>query len=135
MATRLVNARTPVDVVTPGGIWLGRAMGYNVDLGRVDRVLQRMVRGLYFIERGCRVPSDVLLAAFSEPPPDAFHWPTIQALIARGGHRVARGAFEYWFSAVDDRPEWALCLMQFFGGVLALGFIADERIESREGVA
>ena len=135
MATRIVNARRPVDIVTPAGVWLGRAMGYNVDLGRVDRVLERVVRGLYFVERGYRLPQNVFVAAHAEPPPDAFHWPTIQTLIARGGRSVARGAFEYWFSAVDDRPEWALCLMRFFGGVLALGFIVDDRIESREGIA
>jgi len=37
---------------TPSGLYVGRRLGYNVDLVRIRRVVERVVRGLYFAESG-----------------------------------------------------------------------------------
>ena len=125
MATRVLNASAPVEVFSPGGVYLGDAMGYEVDLPRINRVLSRIVRGIYFRERDIPVPQNALAQCFVEPPPWVFHRDTIEALLALRRCRVANGAFEYWFSSADDRPDSAVILMRFFGGVLALGFVMD----------
>jgi hypothetical protein len=39
-------------VVTPTGIYLGRRMALQFDEGRFDRVVQKIVRGLYYFEYG-----------------------------------------------------------------------------------
>jgi hypothetical protein len=137
MATNVLKAKTPIEVTTPAGLYLGQATGYNVDLARVNRVLERIVRGLYFVERNVRVPEGAMVSASAEPPPDAYHPESIQALLQRGGRSVANGAFRYWFSAVDDHPASALVLMRFFENVVALGLVldADLQTEAANGVA
>jgi hypothetical protein len=46
-------------------------------------------------------------------------------LVGQGGRSVARGGFQYWLSPTTDRPDSAVCLMRFFGGFFALGFVVD----------
>jgi hypothetical protein len=128
MATNVLKATRRVEVTTPAGLYLGHATGYNVDLVRVNRVLERIVRGLYFVEREVRAPEEAVVFASAEPPPGAFHPDTIQALLQRGERSVANGAFQYWFSEVDDHPTSALVLMRFFENVLALGFVLDAEL-------
>jgi hypothetical protein len=126
MATRIINSSVPVEVLSSGGIYLGDAIAYDVDGKRVSRVLSRIVRGIYFLERGVRVPENALAIGLADPPPESVHPETIQAVLKRRHCRAADGAFEYWFGLVDDRPDSAFILMRFFGGLVALGFVLDE---------
>jgi hypothetical protein len=62
---------------------------------------------------------------FADPPPDALNQNTIEEVLRRRYCRAADGAFEYWFTKTDDRPDSAFVLMQIFGGLLAVGFVLD----------
>jgi hypothetical protein len=57
---------TRVPVRTPAGIYLGHAGAYNVDLARLDRVVERITRGLFWHHRQQRVPAGVEVVAYSE---------------------------------------------------------------------
>jgi hypothetical protein len=41
-----------VQLKTPAGLYIGKRLGYDVDLSRIRRVVERTVRGLYFAESG-----------------------------------------------------------------------------------
>ena len=41
-----------VNLKTPSGLYVGKRVGYDVDLNRIRSVIQRIVRGLYFAESG-----------------------------------------------------------------------------------
>lgn len=41
-----------LNLQTRSGIYVGKRLGYNVDLVRIRRVVERVVRGLYFAESG-----------------------------------------------------------------------------------
>jgi hypothetical protein len=41
---------------TPGGLYLGHRLAFEVDLARLFRVVERTVKGLYFRETGQRLP-------------------------------------------------------------------------------
>jgi hypothetical protein len=43
---------TYVNLKTKSGLYVGRRFGYNVNMNRIRRVVQRIVRGLYFSESG-----------------------------------------------------------------------------------
>lgn len=135
MARRVVDNSGVYDVVTPAGLYLGRSRGYTVDLVRVSRVLERVVRGLYFLERQIPVPAGASVNAFADPPSNSFHQPTIQALLHSSHRASANGAFEYWFSEVADHPDSALLLMRMFSGIFALGFVLGENWEANSAAA
>ena len=46
-----------VDIVTRGGVYLYTAKGFSVDQPRLERIITKMVRGLFFKEFGRRLPS------------------------------------------------------------------------------
>jgi hypothetical protein len=53
----LADWRT-VDITSPGGIYLGRRAGFEVDMPRICGVVERAVRGLYYRERKECLPKD-----------------------------------------------------------------------------
>jgi hypothetical protein len=62
---RSVAASThQVSVVTPAGIYLGKRAAYDVDLLRVERVLGRIVWGLFLHHFGRRLPDDYVAAVY-----------------------------------------------------------------------
>lgn len=48
------------------GLYLGKKGGFNVDLNRLSRVVERIVRGLYWHETGVRLPKSAFVRAWSE---------------------------------------------------------------------
>src|SRR5262249_35122829 len=59
MTTALLGSVGPVQAMTWGGIHVGTRLAFKVDLERINRVISRTVRGLYFKEMGRRLPEDV----------------------------------------------------------------------------
>jgi hypothetical protein len=53
----------PVDVVSPGGVYLGQELGYDVDYARLNRVAALVFEGLHYYRRGNRVPDGYCVRA------------------------------------------------------------------------
>ena len=135
MAKRLMSQASWVNVVTPSGLYLRRAVGFNIDQERVGSVLTRILRGLYFKELGQRVPKKCEVLGIVNPPARTLDADTIAALLRRRRNIAAGGAFEYWFSTAEDAPQSAICFMRFFGGLPAVGFVMDPSIETNKGMS
>ncbi|MDH3690386.1 MAG: hypothetical protein OEU36_12990 [Gammaproteobacteria bacterium] len=61
----LLSSIREVDHTSPGGIYLGKARAYNVDLTRLTRVVERITRGLFLHHTGRRLPLHCTIDAFS----------------------------------------------------------------------
>ena len=69
----LLNDWRNVDVTTKGGIFLGRRTAFEVDMNRIARVVQRIVRGLYYHEVNTPLSGGVKIVSnenLSEQEPD-----------------------------------------------------------------
>jgi len=66
ISTKLVRETFRVDSISPSGLYLGKRYAFNVDLPRIFRVVERIVRGLYFHETGERLPHSHGVAVWSE---------------------------------------------------------------------
>jgi hypothetical protein len=132
MVDALVEASRPVNLMSPGGVYLGRAVAYDVDQERLNAVITRCLRGLYFREYKARVPDDFLAEGYVEPPAESLDMPAAQALMNNRLRSVGGGVFEYWLA--KPQPDWlhgvALCLMRFFGGLVAVGFVLPKEVQS-----
>ena len=57
-AAKVMGSFVDVDVKTAGGLYLPSKLGFQFDKSRVSRVLQRIVRGIFYHEFGQPVPAD-----------------------------------------------------------------------------
>jgi hypothetical protein len=112
---------TDVELMTPGGLFLGQVPGYNVDLARLDRVAARIVTGLFYHEFGNRLPSNHQTIAYSEAGLTAVDKESIkriQSLCARlttsEPKAVGTDVFHYWFEQTRESPNVSAWLLTFF---------------------
>lgn len=61
----LFQSMFETNIVTPGGLYLGRVGGQNVDAPRIRAMIERITRGLYWEERGTVLPLDFRVAVQS----------------------------------------------------------------------
>jgi hypothetical protein len=113
-----------VDVTTPHGIYLGSRAAFEVDMRRICRVIERIVRGLYFRESGHCLPQEhgakvISNEMLSEQDPgtiEEMRKTIIEPLAAIRPRIVGRNTFSYryWLSDVPGTSAWGLV---FFGKV------------------
>lgn len=106
-----------VDLQSESGVFLGRVMTQTIDWPRVERVLEKWVRGLHLSEYGSRLPLDATLGVAMILPP---HTRTTIAM-TRQSKGSWPGTFEYWHSRDETDPtktKWVFLVWD------AMGFIA-----------
>jgi hypothetical protein len=119
MASALFRSIHPVQAMTWGGVHLGPKIGFDVDLERISRVIERTVRGLHFHELNRRPAegSDVLVhcdETLIRLPPQALGNARQKIILPLAGVEpkvVAPGVFSYRFLVAQDKPAasaWAL---------------------------
>ncbi len=114
-AKRTIEALTQVEVRSEGGIIVGKAPAYKVDVVRLTRAVERYVRGLYRYELGKRVPQD-LDAHLTANPDDVTSFQDEIVRTFRGAQRrvVQENIFWYSWLTFDDVPNAAAWLLVFF---------------------
>jgi hypothetical protein len=123
MVDSILTTGKLVNLLSPGGIFLGRTLAFDVDRSRLNHVVERCVRGLYFKQFHTRVPDDHQVVGFIDPPGGSLQAPVTQAVLSVPVRSVAHGAFQYWLAAAADSPSVAFCVMRFFEGIIAVGFV------------
>jgi hypothetical protein len=120
----LAGAVRMTPVTSPGGVYLGHAPMFSMDAHRMNHVLEKVVRGLYYHEFRRRVPEGLGVAADIEPARRLLRAPAVQAMLDAPSRRRGVTVFEYKIQApVVDKPELAVFFMTFFGRVLAIGAV------------
>ena len=116
----LRNMRS-VSVKTPAGLYMGRVEAYDVDLVRLGRVTDRIVKGLFFKEFDMPLPSTHGVQSFAESGLTKIDsdmrlavGTTVEALMSRSPRVIGEGVFEYWVQATPDDPATTAWLMRFY---------------------
>jgi hypothetical protein len=130
----IVQNLTAIDIVTPGGIYLGTTPTIRFARRRLDRVAQRMVTALHWHHYG-HVPRDrVKFTIEMGPNPKQ---PGIAEKVARnvlGGRpwvAIGDGAFRYAYNRVADDPDWRAWLLQFFSGPFIVTLLTKDEEDPR----
>jgi hypothetical protein len=113
-------------VRSPGGLHLGTAMAYHVNLHRLRRSLARTTRALYRHECKDRLPLAHVVTVAADLTVDAE---TAQAalghLAGRPVQTIGNGVFRYAFVLASGRPGASLWLMEFYEAYAAVAFTLD----------
>ena len=106
---------SPVSLVSPSGLYLGRTMAMDIEGERVKRVLNRTIRGLFYHERKERLPTDCLVNTWIDMElPD----PRIMALLLAEQPKVIGNAvFSYRAIFTKDEKYGSAWLLVLYDAV------------------
>ena len=124
-----LNATREIELRSPQGLYLGRTGMYDVDVDRLDRVVRRVVLGLFYKESGLPLARgyDTKAYLLSQVDPSATdvvgrlsH--IVRALrAARAPSFVGRRVLSYWWQLTADDPYVSAWLLVFYGRVSWVG--------------
>jgi len=104
------------------GDFLGRASVLEVEPGPINRVLAKIVKGLYYSDTGKVLPPDVqiLVEYGAQQPGRLVSAPLDEAI--RGAKRVdvGNGVVTYWRNTAKDDPTASLTWLKFYEDKLFL---------------
>jgi len=111
-----------VEEHTKSGIYIGRADAFAVDLGRLEAVVDRCVRGLFHHHLGCRLPDDFMTTTVAldrmEIKDETAFASVIKSLLAQRRHDIGDGAFAYWYVQIEAHKPVTAWLLAFYENVL-----------------
>jgi hypothetical protein len=122
MTKALLRSIHPVDAITWGGIHLGTRMGFNVNLERIHRVVERTARGLYYHELKRRLPDGYEVWVHSDDtlshaPSDVLknlQETILIPLAAMQPTMIAPGVFFYRFHVDQEDPGLSVWALTFY---------------------
>lgn len=101
-----------VDVGSPGGIFLGKAEAHPVNEQRMNRVLEKIARGLYYIEHKRPLGESRIIAWFfdnGDRVPEE-----VRAIVLQAPVRVIGDAIRYRYVYANADPRCTFTLMRFY---------------------
>ena len=123
-AERTMNAIEEHDVVTPGGIHLGKHPFVKVDADLLQRATQRYVRGLFRYEFGKRVPDDYIVSVATNPDDVESQREKVEKLVGAGiVTTIEKGVFWYSFTIAKDNPDVSAWALVFYDAMPVLGVV------------
>jgi hypothetical protein len=109
---------------TPAGLILGTAPAYIVDVPRIERAVQRYVRGLHRYQLGSRVPDgSTVNVAVNADHVRASGKDVVNVFAAAGRRIVQAGVYWYAWVSPPDRPEASAWLLVLFDAFRLMGFV------------
>lgn len=129
MLQSLLRRTTPVEMVSPAGLYLGNTGRYEIDPYRVSRVAERITKGLLWHHQKVRVlESYKVQAVLWEAVPEtnrANLQPTITVFRSVPDHKVGDGrVFLYRYLIDPEEDAYAsVWLLIFFGRVVFLSWV------------
>lgn len=121
-----------VELRTAAGLILGKTGKFDADLSRLNRVFSRVLKGLYFKQKGKRVPASCEVSVIvldSVDDRDGQILLELQRTIAFLNDVpetvVGRDVFRYRLKFVHDEPDSGIALITLYSTVHMLGYIIN----------
>jgi len=129
---QLLNNMMLVDVKTSAGIYIGKAPCISVELGRLVKVVTRMMEGFYYQHKNKRLPDGIKPIAYSLNDMNDLDVEAKTHLVKCIDYvkkstitRIGDGVFSYYIRFLDDAPDYGVFLCTFYERVCFLGFYVD----------
>jgi len=121
---------------------VGPGATLDVDLARLDRVVARVTRALFWHHYGRRLPDGILMRVFSEGGLRDLHdadrakvLATVIPVQRNPPQSIGRGVLRYWHAVVPGQEYATAWVLEFYGDVrflaLTLPNRSDESSEHR----
>ncbi len=133
---RIMGSIRRLALRTPAGLHVGKVQGIDVDLARLDRVVIRVTRGLYWHHYGhVRLPNDHEVTVWSEDglkgikPSDALHLRStlVDPVLTNPECSIGRDVLRYWY-ATGDHEHVTAWVLEFYGDVRFIAFTVPKTL-------
>ena len=98
---------------TTSGIYLGNTMTINTDEKRLEMVVNKILKGLYFFEYNMPFPDNAEITTLYLNHEDKYTAAEETASDLKLGSRIWDGIFEYRFNRLPDNPAGSMWLFRF----------------------
>jgi len=120
-----------VEIRSPGGLYVGVAPGLTFDKERVDRVIQRIVRGLFHHHYRSRLPADLEFLVLVDPKGKRA-FPDVLAQAPKC--RIGDGVFAYARKIGKEDPRYSMWWFLFYRSRLLIVFAEpSEDVRTSDG--
>jgi hypothetical protein len=128
----LLSGIREVDRVSPAGLYLGKASSYNVDLGRLTRVVERITRGLFLHHNGRRLPLDCEVRSFAssgfsnaEPGVVKELLGLVEQTRANQMHAIGNDVFCYRYAVARDQENSSAWVLVVYRAISFISLTID----------
>jgi len=111
---KIVEHLKQADLLTPVGIFLGRKWTIKTDEKRFEKVVNKIVRGLYFFEYGEPLSDDAEIMTLFLNQEEKLKEAAKIASELKIGSRIWKGIFEYKLNRVSESPTGSIWLFRFW---------------------
>lgn len=127
---RIARSITWRNVVTPVGIFLGRRLILEYDEARMDFVVRKIIRGLYYYEYSEALPNITEVTVLFLNTEEKFNTMQRYAQYIDLGQRYWPGVFEYQCNRNSNDATKSMWLIRFYGTLCYWGVTRPD--ESQE---
>jgi hypothetical protein len=120
----ILTGLKPIDLVTPSGIFLGKSGMYKVEVGRVLKTVNRIIKGIFYYEFGQALPNDYNVQSYMLELIKFDDEVLNLIAMAKAGNTqtIGKNVFTYWIRKTDENPNCTICLLIFYNKVSFYGF-------------
>ncbi|MBU0734082.1 MAG: HNH endonuclease [Proteobacteria bacterium] len=111
---KIAQALEYTNVVTPVGLFLGRRMAIKPDEKRFDKVISKIVRGLYFFEYQEVIPPVSSILCLFLKTEEHFQAAKEYVNQLKSGTRGWPGIFEYRFNRLEKKHDESMWILLFY---------------------
>ena len=127
-----------VQTRTPGGFYTASRLGYDVDLKRIRKVVERIVRGFYFAEvcvplglkNGVKILLNEDLLAEPKDFIEELKQTILEPLSSKDAKVIGDNIFIYRYHIAEENPAVSVWGLSFYGFVPFLCFTGPDSVES-----
>jgi len=121
----LLSLMEPVEIKTKSGIILGKSEQIKIDAERIDRIIERIVRGIYYYETKTIMPlTNQFQINFIEPKDNFLR---NNSLFGFKEKIFGGDTFKFWWKKFDEPTSTSAFSLSFFNSVEFLVFSFDEK--------
>lgn len=121
----IVASMFPAELVTKSGLYVGTVPALSVEGARLNRVASRIVRGLFYHEKGFRLPDTCEAVAFADPltmsdDPEIVHR-VVSFMLTKPENVIGDNVFSYRYHFHEEKEDTSAWLMTFYESMLFSG--------------
>jgi hypothetical protein len=121
----ILNSLFSTELVTKSGLYVGRATAFRVKGKRLNRVASRIVKGLFYHEKGFRLPDDCEALAFADPltmndDPEVINR-MVSFMLTKPEKVIGDNVFSYRYYFHEEEEYTSAWLMVFYESMLFFG--------------
>lgn len=121
----ILNSMFSAELVTKSGLYVGTATAFRVNGDRLNRVANRIVKGLFYQEKGFRLPDKCEAVAFADPltmndDPDVVNR-IVSFMLTKPEKVIGNNVFSYRYYFHEEEEYTSAWLMIFYGSMLFYG--------------